>query len=166
MYKTKVENIEVYASRRYYDVGERNIVRAVKNKIPMFLSKASSRMAKSMPTDKHLGCHWNDCVLVPVPGHKGNADVNLILAEQIGEKLGMEVVDALCGAERKSQYLTKKAGSTLTEEEFGFKLKTPIPDGKKAILIEDVVDTGATISAAVNALKGVDAVVMSYTIGF
>lgn len=98
-------------------------------------------------------------VLVPIPEHTGKADYTLQLAEHIGVQTGIEVSDMLESKEHAEFYDIKKnrdANSIDPEKvDFGIKVKdgTQLPNGKIPILVDNVLDTGKTISDSAKALN-------------
>jgi len=101
-------------------------------------------------------------VLVPIPGHEGKADYTLQLADRIGKITGIGVSDLLESKQHASFYNVKKYQETNgldpEKEDFGMKIKQgmQLPEGKTPILIDNVLDTGKTISDAANALGAKD----------
>lgn len=98
-----------------------------------------------------------DAVLVPAPSHTGKATDMLDLAQAISERTGAPVADVLTSDERGSQYDAKYAGKPLSAKELGIKVTgEPLPAGKLPVVIDNVVDTGNTAEACVQALgKGI-----------
>ena len=98
-------------------------------------------------------------VLVPIPEHTGKADYTLQLAEHIGVQTGIEVSDLLESKEHAEFYDIKKnrdANSIDPEKvDFGIKVKDgmQLPNGKIPILVDNVLDTGKTISDSAKALN-------------
>ena len=103
-----------------------------------------------------------NAVVVPIPGHHGFALQTLYLARAINEQSGgiIPVANVLKGNSRMSNYQAKKEGSLLPAEELGFRQVAPLPKGKVPYLLDNVVDTGTTAKAAINALGG--GIVLSY----
>lgn len=113
------------------------------------IKEAADMMAPLVPSN---------AVLVPMVGHTGVATDMMQLANAIAENTGRPVVDALESDPRDSQYESKKEGVVLSAEELGVRMKSgvEIPDGMMPVVIDNVVGTGNTAMAAVNALgKGV-----------
>ena len=94
-----------------------------------------------------------NAVLVPVPSHTGEATDMLDVAKVLGELTGSEVADVLKGAPRASQYDTKKeTGAAISSSDLGIRMEGQLPEGKLPIIIDNVVDTGNTAEACVQAL--------------
>lgn len=97
-------------------------------------------------------------VLVPIPEHTGKADYTLQLAEHIGAQTGIEVIDLLESKEHAEFYEVKKNRDTNVHDpekiDFGIKVKDgmQLPNGKLPILVDNVLDTGKTISDSAKAL--------------
>lgn len=97
-------------------------------------------------------------VLVPIPEHTGKADYTLQLAEHIGAQTGIEVSDLLESKEHAEFYEVKKNRDTNVHDpekvDFGIKVKDgmQLPNGKLPILVDNVLDTGKTISDSAKAL--------------
>lgn len=100
----------------------------------------------------------NKYILVPIPGHDGKADYTLKLADLIGKQTGIEVSDLLESKQHAEFYNVKKYQETNgldpEKQDFGIKIKEgmQLPEGKTPILIDNVLDTGKTISDAAKAL--------------
>ena len=92
-------------------------------------------------------------ILVPIPSRSGKATTSLELAKAISKQSGKgTVVDALAGAERESIYEAKKAGKALPKPaDLGIRLVGEIPEGR-VLLIDNVLATGTTMEAALNAI--------------
>lgn len=86
-------------------------------------------------------------ILIPIPGRTGQAEHSALLCEAISKITMATIWDGLRGTPRESHYDTKKKGSILKEEDFGFSLISEPPTGKK-ILVDNVIDTGETMQAA------------------
>ena len=92
-------------------------------------------------------------VLVPTPSHTGAANDMLALANAISERTGIQVADVLRSAPRESQYKVKKeTGKPLSSVELGIRKDGDIPDGKLPIIVDNVVGSGNTAKACVDAL--------------
>ncbi len=99
-----------------------------------------------------------NAVLVPMPPHEGKVSDDtdtMILADALSVITGAPVSVALEGAPRESRYAQKMSGKKgLKADEMGFKKIADIPEGKIPIIIDNVVGSGETAKAAVNALGG------------
>lgn len=125
----------------YADI--RSLAKGVKRRDPAEIKKAARLMAEYIP---------DNAVLIPVPSHSGKATDMLDLANEIGRRTNSPVADVLVGVERKSQYQAKKEGSALTPSEIGIEQVSRLPDGKIPVFIDNVVNTGNTAKAAVDAV--------------
>ena len=98
-----------------------------------------------------------DAVLIPAPSHTGRATYMLDVANAIAERTGSEVADILRGPEREMQYDRKKAtGKAMTADELDVTVDGEVPAGKVPVVLDNVVATGNTAEACVQALgKGI-----------
>lgn len=128
---------------RYKDV--RALAHAVKKRDKKNIRKAARRLRPYV---------IQDAVLVPIPSHKGMATDTLDLARELAKMTGVPVVNALQGEERKSQYRAKREGYALSSAEIAMRLVTSLPHDKVPVLIDNVVNTGNTAKAAVEAVGG------------
>ena len=110
------------------------------------INEAADLMAPMVP---------DNAVLVPVPSHEGYATDMLLLANAIGVRTNSEVADVLKSAPRDSQYDHKiNTGKPFTAEELGIHMEGELPEGKFPVVIDNVVNTGNTAEACVQALGG------------
>ena len=130
------------------------LARNVKSESPAVQSKAINDAAERMAP--LVGAYAPDkAVLVPAPSHKGYATDMLTLANAISERTGVEVVDVLKSDERQSQYEAKKeTGKPLTSEQLGIRMEGVLPEGKLPIVVDNVVNSGNTAKACIDALGG------------
>ena len=100
-----------------------------------------------------------DSVIVPMPGHNGKATTMLQVAEEIVKlRPDIEILDVLRCVPHESNYSQKKDYGfipkpiTMVCDDFAWRL--PDPDGKprQKFIIDNVVVTGVTAQAAMNAL--------------
>ena len=125
----------------------RKLAHEVKTRDPKVIAKAADLMAPLIP---------KDAVLVPAPSHTGKATDMLDLANAISERTGAPVADVLTSGERGSQYEAKYAGKPIASSEMGITLTGELPEGLIPVVIDNVVDTGNTAEACVQALgKGI-----------
>ena len=125
----------------------------MKENDPQAITYCARQLVKMLP---------ENAVVVPIPGHHGFALQTLYIARAINEQSGgiIPVANVLKGNSRMSNYQAKKEGSLLPAEELGFRQVAPLPKGKVPYLLDNVVDTGTTAKAAINALGG--GIVLSY----
>ena len=110
------------------------------------INEAADLMAPMVP---------DNAVLVPAPSHEGYATDMLLLANAIGVRTNSEVVDVLKSAPRDSQYDHKiNTGKPFTAVELGIHMDGELPEGKFPVVIDNVVNTGNTAEACVQALGG------------
>lgn len=133
------------AAGRYFV--NRNKAHSIKGRDPKVIAEIADKMAPMIP---------KDAVLVPAPGHTGEATDMLDLAKALSERTGVPVADVLKSEPRDSQYESKRTGKPLTAEQLGITMKGELPEGKLPVVIDNVVDSGNTAEACVKALgKGV-----------
>ena len=101
------------------------------------------------------GLSLNDIVLVPMPGHDGYARTTKHLADAISNLTGVDVVDALNGKRHDSLYDWKKEhpGEPLPSPYYVESENHPIPEGKVPFVIDNVLDTGSTAWAILDAIR-------------
>lgn len=155
-YKTidvEVDGIRFISHGHYYEGINNWLCHKLKENDPQAINYCARQLAKMLP---------ENAVVVPIPGHHGFALQTLYLARAINEQSGgiIPVANVLKGNSRMSNYQAKKEGSLLPAEELGFRQVAPLPKGKVPYLLDNVVDTGTTAKAAINALGG--GIVLSY----
>lgn len=101
-------------------------------------------------------------VLIPMPSHSGSADAMLKLANAISWISGAEVLDILKGCKRKTVYDMKKNGKKVSADDLGYYTTASIPEGKVAVVVDNVCDTGVNAIAAANAIGG--CVLLTYAV--
>lgn len=149
----EVDGIRFISHGHYYDGINNWLCHKLKENDPQAIAYCARQLAKMLP---------ENAVLIPIPGHHGFALQTLYLARAINEQSGgiIPVANVLKGNSRMSIYQAKKEGSLLPAEELGFRQVDPLPKGKVPYLLDNVVDTGTTAKAAINALGG--GIVLSY----
>lgn len=149
----EVDGIRFISHGHYYDGINNWLCHKLKENDPQAITYCARQLAKMLP---------ENAVVVPIPGHHGFALQTLYLARAINEQSGgiIPVANVLKGNSRMSNYQAKKEGSLLPAEELGFRQVAPLPKGKVPYLLDNVVDTGTTAKAAINALGG--GIVLSY----
>lgn len=149
----EVDGIRFISHGHYYDGINNWLCHKLKENDPQAITYCARQLVKMLP---------ETAVVVPIPGHHGFALQTLYLARAINEQSGgiIPVANVLKGNSRMSNYQAKKEGSLLPAEELGFRQVAPLPKGKVPYLLDNVVDTGTTAKAAINALGG--GIVLSY----
>lgn len=107
------------------------------------IARTAERLAPMIP---------QDAVLIPIPSHTGKAADMLALAEAISAITHAEVKDILKSEPRKSQYEAKRDGQPLSPSDINLVSTKKIPMTKIPVFIDNVIDTGATAEAAVQAV--------------
>lgn len=136
----------------YMSVGTYNnlkrLAKGVKTRDAALIKEAADLIAPLIP---------DNAVLIPAPSHSGTATDMLDLAKAIAEVTGSEVADVLRSAPRESQYQAKKTtGVPMASKQLGIAVEGEIPADKTPIIIDNVVDSGNTAEACVQAVgKGV-----------
>ena len=149
----EVDGIRFISHGHYYDGINNWLCHKLKENDPRAITYCARQLVKMLP---------ENAVVVPIPGHHGFALQTLYIARAINEQSGgiIPVANVLKGNSRMSNYQAKKEGSLLPAEELGFRQVAPLPKGKVPYLLDNVVDTGTTAKAAINALGG--GIVLSY----
>lgn len=132
-----------FATGNYRKDGRTETAHAMKNGERWAINKAAAEMVQYIPTN---------AVLVPMPSHTGRATYTLDLCRRIAQLTAAQVCDILKGRERETLYSLKKQGRHVLPSKLGFYLSQPIPSGKRVIIIDNVVATGTTAAAAVQAV--------------
>lgn len=137
--------IKYYAPGNYREGSRCETAHAMKNGERWAIAKAAEEMAHYIPSN---------AVLVPMPSHTGEATYTLELCQRIARDTAAVVCDYLKGTPRETLYNLKKQGRKPSPKKLGFYLSAPIPSGKRIVIIDNVVATGTTAAAAVNAIGG------------
>ena len=126
----------------------RDLARKVKNGNEAAIEEVADIMAPIIP---------KNAVLIPAPSHTGRATYMLDIANAIAKRTGSDVADILVGPERARQYDQKKeTGKPIASKDLGVTVNGEIPEGKVPVVLDNVVATGNTAEACVQALgKGI-----------
>lgn len=126
----------------------RDLARKVKRGDKAAIDEVAKLMASIIP---------KDAVLIPAPSHTGRATYMLDVANAIAKITGCDVADVLRGTKRAMQYEQKKqTGKAITSAEMGVTVDGELPAGKVPVVLDNVVATGNTAEACVQALgKGI-----------
>lgn len=142
----------------YGDNDARELTHRMKDKD----TNAIYTMAKDMAKLIH-----DDCVLIPVPNRIGRAVETLLMAQWMQafareeKTLRVKLENVLVGAERVSLYDYKKQGKSPDDFDFGFRLFAPVPKAKNIYLVDNVLATVTTLSAALKLVPSADVLVHS-----
>lgn len=120
-------------------------------------------------------------VLIPMPGSGGVASYTADMAYKLAKNINAQfvgktavVLNCLVGSVRDSVCRRKEAGEPFDDIQFGFRfvndeskerLKKFIRDGWDVILVDNVIDTGTTARAAMQAMELSDAECGVFAIG-
>lgn len=95
----------------------------------------------------------SDGILIPVPSHTGHATYTTLLCKEISALTGLPFRDALSCNEHDSLYQLKKSNSPLPHpKSLNFHLKAEIPQKLTPILVDNVIASGTTMTAALLAI--------------
>ena len=136
-----MQEVRYITTGNYRKKAHNDLAKEMKHGNSLAIAIAAAEMERYIP---------KNAVLVPMPSHQGFATYTLELARRIGELTETEVCDTLKGSPRKSLYQLKKEGKHPKSTKFGFYLTDTIPSGKQVIIIDNVVATGTTATAAAN----------------
>lgn len=134
-----------YATGNYRQGDRCETAHAMKDGANWAIIRAAREMAQYIPSN---------AVLVPMPSHSGKATYTKDLCRLIARETAAEVCDYLRGRERETLYNLKKQGRHILPKKLGFYLTQPLPAGKRVLIIDNVVATGTTAVAAVQAIGG------------
>ena len=122
----------------------RLLARKVKTGDMEALGTAAAMMAPLVP---------KDAVIVPTPSHTGRATDMLALSRMISRKAGVPVCDILRSEPRESQYSHKnETGKPMRSSELGIVLSGTLPEGRIPLVIDNVISSGNTAEACIQAL--------------
>lgn len=149
----EVDGIRFISHGHYYDGINNWLCHKLKENDPQAITYCARQLVKMLP---------ENAVVVPIPGHHGFALQTLYLARAINEQSDgiIPVANVLKGNSRVSNYQAKIEGHPLTSSELCFRQVAPLPKDRVPYLLDNVVDTGTTAKAAINALGG--GIVLSY----
>jgi len=145
----------ISAGEYYADLKLRELAHGIKNSEPEAISEAARIMSKLIP---------NDAIVVPMPSRSGKSTTMLKLAKAIASIKGgsVEVIDAIRGLPRESQYDIKKRGEKLTVKDMGFKSVADVPSDRPVVVIDNVVASGTTGLAAIRAIPNAHIVTLAH----
>lgn len=134
-----------YATGNYRADHRDETAHAMKNGEHWAIARAAAEMVRYIP---------KNAVLIPMPSHTGNATYTKELCTMIARETSAEVRDILKGAKRETLYNLKKQGRRIMPQKLGFYVTEQPPTDKRILIIDNVVATGTTATAAVRAIGG------------
>jgi len=155
-YKGTANGVKYTSAGEYYaDPELRELAHGIKNSDSKAINKAARIMSKLIP---------NDAIIVPMPSRSGKSTTMLKLAEAIASVKGgsVEVIDAIQGLSRISQYDSKKSGRPLTVKDMGFKNTIELDSERPVVVIDNVVASGVTGLAAIKAIPNAEIVTLAH----
>ena len=154
-HKGTSNGITYISAGEYYANPElRELAHGIKNSEPEAIKEAARIMSHFIP---------NDAIIIPMPSRSGKSTTMLKLAEAIASIKGsVEVIDAIEGLSRVSQYDSKKSGKPLGIEDLGFKSVAEIPSDRPVVIIDNVVASGITGLAAIKAIPNAYIVTLAH----
>lgn len=132
-----------FATGNYRKDGRTETAHAMKEGANWAIIRAAREMVQYIPTN---------AVLIPMPSHTGRATYTKELCRLIARETAAEVRDILRGSERETLYNLKKQGRHIMPKKLGFYVTEPAPTDKRILIIDNVVATGTTAAAAVQAV--------------
>lgn len=139
-------SLDVYSSNSFIPV--RHMSLAVKKGDESAIKKAGDILTRIV---ERIPGHA-DAVLVPIPNRSGKAEYTLRMAEEISKKTGLAVADILTGTPHKPIYEKKGDNGNDGLHLMRYDTKGELPEGKTAILVDNVLDTGTTAMSALRTL--------------
>ena len=136
-------NVVVFSNNLYYQTDHaRQIAHALKSGDAEAVAIAATAIRNTLPS-------WDNVAIVPIPSHLGYATYTLELAKAIGQG---HVFDILRSAERETLYDLKYRGMAVTPNDLGFYTIGSIPQDMNVVFVDNVVATGTTAMAALEAV--------------
>lgn len=132
-----------FATGNYRKDGRTETAHAMKEGANWAIIRAAREMVQYIPTN---------AVLIPMPSHTGRPTYTLELCKRLARDTAAEVCDILRGSERETLYKLKKQGRHIMPKKLGFYVTEPAPTDKRILIIDNVVATGTTAAAAVQAV--------------
>lgn len=142
----------------------RKLAHGLKQNTPEIIEEATEKMesaVKALP-------NYQYGILVPVPSHEGRATYTLQVAKNLSERLGLPVADILKCQPHEMLYSSKKEGMDMQQVELNFTKSGELPSSKIPILVDNVLDTGKTLTASIAVLNRADTMsaVLSHTTNY
>lgn len=132
-----------FATGNYRAARRNETAHAMKEGANWAIIRAAREMAQYIPTN---------AVLIPMPSHTGRATYTKDLCRLLARETAAEVRDILRGSERETLYTLKKQGRHIMPKKLGFYVTEPAPTDRRILIIDNVVATGTTAAAAVQAV--------------
>lgn len=128
---------------RYYDRGVRETAHAIKCCEWWAIAQAAVFLSRQVGKDD---------LLIPIPGRHGYPVQTLFLSIEISRITRATVWPGMRSKNRPSLYDLKTAGINPAGFDFGFYLLGVLPAAKKYWLVDNVIGTGSTMRAALDAV--------------
>lgn len=133
----------------YSDPGIREVCHAVKQSTDLDARQAAiNSMADYF---SNLGVFDSSCILIPAPQHSGNAEYTKTISEIVSKRTGATMLDIVKCQPHEPLYNQKYKGNKVLD--LDLYLAGKVPEGKKIILIDNVISTGETVFKISNLLK-------------
>jgi len=150
--KDNVVDVDWTGRLRVYSTSDYLPVRQLAHRVKQGDVESIKEAARKMSDLLWKMTDGKDFVLVPMPGHTGKAEYTEMLASFISQETGLEVIDALRNEQHEALYGEKAKNGIDGLTPFPMTKIRNIPEGKEAILIDNVLDTGTTAMSAFRAL--------------
>ena len=102
-----------------------------------------------------------DDILIPAPQHTGNAEYTKEIAELVSKTTGAEIADILKCEPQEPLYEQKQAATPDLDPKLY--VNGNIPEGKRLVLIDNVISTGVTFNEANKLIPGITPMVYAIT---
>ena len=120
----------------YYEVkGLRELCHAVKRREKEAMYEAAASLSDLIDEYNLNGYH-----IIPIPNHSGYAEYTLEILNYLKRLRNIKVSDSLLSSAHATQYDTKKSGSTLSIDNYSFKLSRSVLQNK-TVLFDNVIGT-------------------------